>query len=271
MTAELFNGTVEVIGRLRTRHPFESFAFDDFLQHQISEDNVPKIRFWVHSPYIILGLQDARLPKLPYGLNYISDAGFDYIVRNSGGLGVVLDEGILNISLVLPKADFPYIEKGYDIMTELVTKMFPEGKIEAYEISASYCPGSYDLSIGGKKFAGISQRRIKDGVAVQIYLCVTGSGSERALMMKEFYRHAHAGDSTKFTYPVINPDHMASLNELLNADFSIEEVEKRALNALRDSGAVLKDYPVLNEEQKARYERFIGNMKERNKKYVTFD
>lgn len=90
-------------------------------------------------------------------------------------------------------------------------------------------------------------------------------------MMKEFYRHAHAGDSTKFTYPVINPDHMASLNELLNADFSIEEVEKRALNALRDSGAVLKDYPVLNEEQNAQYERFIGNMKERNKKYVTFD
>ena len=64
---------------------------------------------------------------------------------------------------------------------------------------------------------------------------------------------------------------MASLNELLNADFSIEEVEKRALNALRDSGAVLKDYPVLNEEQNAQYERFIGNMKERNKKYVTFD
>src|SRR5699024_12425718 len=126
MTAELFNGTVEVIGRLRTRHPFESFAFDDFLQHQISEDNVPKIRFWVHSPYIILGLQDARLPKLPYGLNYISDAGFDYIVRNSGGVGGVVDEGILNISLVFPKAEVQFIANGYDISKRMLKNMVSE-------------------------------------------------------------------------------------------------------------------------------------------------
>ena len=53
-------------------------------------------------------------------------------------------------------------------------------EIEAREIVGSYCPGSYDLSIKGKKFAGISQRRIRKGVAVQIYLCVNGSGSERA-------------------------------------------------------------------------------------------
>ena len=271
MTADFFNRPVEVIGKMQTAHPFESFAFDDFLQHQISEDNVPKVRFWVHSPYIILGLQDARLPELSYGLDYISDAGYDYIVRNSGGLGVVLDEGVLNISLVLPKADFPYIEKGYDIMTELVTKMFPEGKVEAYEISASYCPGSYDLSIGGKKFAGISQRRIKDGVAVQIYLSVTGSGSERARMMKDFYRDAHAENSTKFTYPVINPDHMASLNELLGTDLSIEDVEKRALDALRSMGAELEDYSGFDDEQEAQYEQFLRNIKERNKKYVTFD
>ena len=31
------------------------------------------------------------------------------------------------------------------------------------EIVGSYCPGSYDLSIDGKKFAGISQRRLKKG------------------------------------------------------------------------------------------------------------
>ena len=55
-----------------------------------------------------------------------------------------------------------------------------EVEIEAKEIVGSYCPGSYDLSIAGKKFAGISQRRIRNGVAVQIYLCVSGSGQERA-------------------------------------------------------------------------------------------
>ena len=90
-------------------------------------------------------------------------------------------------------------------------------------------------------------------------------------MMQDFYRDAHATDSKKFTYPVINPDHMASLNELLGPDFSIEEVEERALKALREMGAELRDYPVLNDEQQAQYEQFLGNIKERNKKYVTFD
>lgn len=270
MTADYFKGTVEVIDKTRTQHPFESFAFDDFLQHEISRDNVPKVRFWVHSPYIILGLQDARLPELSHGLNFFSDAGYDYIVRNSGGLGVVLDEGVLNISLILPKADFQYIENGYDIMVELITEMFPERTIGTYEITDSYCPGSYDLSIDGKKFAGISQRRIKDGVAVQIYLSVTGSGSARASMMQEFYRHAHADKSTKFTYPRINPHNMASLNEMLNTDFSIEEVENRALNALSAMGANLEDFPVLTDDQREQYERFLENIKERNNKYVNF-
>ena len=64
---------------------------------------------------------------------------------------------------------------------------------------------------------------------------------------------------------------MASLNELLGPDFSIEEVEERALKALREMGAELRDYPVLNDEQQAKYEQFLGNIKERNKKYVTFD
>lgn len=270
MASNYFNGTVEVIDKARTNHPFESFAYDDFLQHKISKDNVPKVRFWVHSPYIILGLQDARLPKLSYGLNFLSDAGYDFIVRNSGGLGVVLDEGVLNISLILPKVDFQHIENGYDIMATLIKAMFPEGTIEAYEISSSYCPGAYDLSISGKKFAGISQRRIKDGVAVQIYLSVTGSGSARASMMAEFYRHARADESTKFTYPRINSNNMASINELLNTNFSIEEVEGRALNALSSMGANLKDFPTLTDEEFEQYERFLENIKERNDKYVNF-
>ena len=64
-------------------------------------------------------------------------------------------------------------------MVDFINALFPEvaERIEAYEIVGSYCPGSYDLSIDGKKFAGISQRRMKNGIAVQIYLCVEGSGS----------------------------------------------------------------------------------------------
>ena len=87
-------------------------------------------------------------------------------MRNSGGLAVVLDEGVLNVSIILPEAKYLIdIPTGYEVMLAFVELLFPEadGKIEAYEIIGSYCPGSYDLSIDGKKFAGISQRKIASG------------------------------------------------------------------------------------------------------------
>ena len=70
----------------------------------------------------------------------------------------------------------------------LICKMFEDDdvEIETHEIERSYCPGKFDLSINDKKFAGISQRRVRGGIAVQIYLCVEGSGSKRAEMMRHF-------------------------------------------------------------------------------------
>ena len=97
-------------------------------------------------------------------------------------------------------------------------------RIKAYEIVGSYCPGSYDLSIDGRKFAGISQRRLRQGIAVQVYLCVEGSGAERAELIREFYEVGLQGEETKFTYPVIKPEVMASLEELLGMPLTVRDV-----------------------------------------------
>lgn len=48
----------------------------------------------------MLGIQDTRLPFLEDGVKLLEDEGYRVIVRNSGGLAVVLDEGVLNISLI---------------------------------------------------------------------------------------------------------------------------------------------------------------------------
>ncbi|WP_342387995.1 lipoate--protein ligase family protein [Salinicoccus bachuensis] len=247
-----------------TPHPYMSFAMDDVLQEMVSGDGVPKFRAWVHDPYIILGLHDGRLPHLMDGLSYLEDAGFDYIVRNSGGLGVVLDAGVLNVSLILSKSSVAQIDDGYDLMLELVRKSFPGTDIEAYEIEHSYCPGSYDLSIGGRKFAGISQRRIRQGVAVQIYLCVTGSGAERAEIMRNFYHSSRKGEETKFSYPEIHPEDMASLNELLGTDLTVDAVLERMLGVIRESGT-LEPLPDMDAAMRDRYHHHIERMKQRNR------
>lgn len=247
-------------------HPYQSFAIDDLLQEMVTADGIPKIRAWVHDPYIILGLHDARLPYLEDGLKFLDDSGYDYILRNSGGLGVVLDEGVLNISLILPKTAAPQIDDGYELMLAMVRSAFPESHIEAYEIEHSYCPGSYDLSIGGRKFAGISQRRIRQGIAVQIYLCVTGSGSQRADIMRDFYHRSKSTDITRFKYPDIHPEDMASLNELLGENYRVEDVLEKMLGVIDGFGGMLEDLPELDEAQQERYDGFLKRMKQRNEK-----
>jgi octanoyl-[GcvH]:protein N-octanoyltransferase len=215
----------------------QSFGMDDTLCASVGSGNVPATaRAWVHHHTIVLGIQDTKLPYLDEGINFLKDKGYDVIVRNSGGLAVVLDEGVLNLSLVFPEREKGIdINRGYDAMWDLVKEMFADynQEIEAREIVGSYCPGSYDLSVNGQKFAGISQRRMRKGVAVQIYLCVNGSGAKRAETIKNFYEQAKRGEETKSVYPEIIPTVMSSLADLLHVDLTIQDVMLRFLTVLK--------------------------------------
>ncbi|MEI4768961.1 lipoate--protein ligase family protein [Psychrobacillus sp. FJAT-51614] len=255
----------------KSRSALESFASDDLLCHLVGQGQSPAtVRTWVHDNTVVLGIQDHRLPFVEDAQNFLRSQGYAPIVRNSGGLAVVLDEGVLNISIVLSEIDKSIdIPTGYEVMLEFVRLLFPEaeGKIEAYEIVGSYCPGSYDLSIGGKKFAGISQRRLRQGIAVQVYLCVEGSGSERADLIRQFYEYGVQGEETKFSYPVINPDVMASLNELLGASFTVEDIVIRIQQMLHHLSTNVVSQSVTQEEMEL-YLFYLQRVVDRNKKML---
>src|SRR5699024_7771948 len=103
----------------------------------------------------------------------------------------------------------------YGAMVDFVRYMLSDltGAIEAREIVGSYCPGDYDLSIGGKKFAGIAQRRVRDGIAIQIYLDVEGNAQQRATLVKRFYDHSNKRQKTSFVSTPNEPKLKASLIE----------------------------------------------------------
>jgi octanoyl-[GcvH]:protein N-octanoyltransferase len=254
-----------------TFSPLISFATDDTLCASVGESmSEPVIRTWVHHHTVVLGIQDSRLPFINDGIAYLQKYGYEAIVRNSGGLAVVLDEGILNISLIFKEDKQISINNGYDAMVELIKTMFADKttKIEAREIVGSYCPGTYDLSIDGKKFAGISQRRVRGGVAVQIYLCVKGSGSERAALIKQFYDIAVNDSETKFTYPVIIPNTMASLNELLQLNLTIQDVMIRLLRTIKHNSSITIQTTQLFTEELPLYETNLERIKKRNEGFV---
>lgn len=247
----------------------QSFGMDDCLCASVGAGLSPATaRSWVHHNTIVLGIQDTKLPYLADGLQHLEERGYRYIVRNSGGLAVVLDEGVLNVSLIFPETENGIdINRGYDAMLALVAAMFADlnVEIEAREIVGSYCPGSYDLSIAGRKFAGISQRRLRRGVAVQIYLCVNGSGSERAQLIQEFYRLGKRQSETKFEYPEINPVVMASLSELTQRNLTVEDVMLRLLQVLRRNSEHLYA-GTLTEEEFPLFQSYHERVIERNQK-----
>ncbi len=248
-----------------------SFGMDDTLCSSVGSGMVPATaRTWVHDRTIVLGIQDTRLPHLKDALAFLKEQGYQYIVRNSGGLAVVLDKDVLNISLILPEQERGIdINSGYETMWELINYMFKEyGKtIEAKEIVGSYCPGSYDLSIDGKKFAGISQRRLRSGVAVQIYLCINGSGKQRAEIIKQFYAAGLQGETTKFAYPEIKPEVMASLAELLDVPLTVDQVMTKLLLALKDHAEFLFADQLQGEELPL-FESYYDRVVDRNEKIM---
>ncbi|WP_299094427.1 biotin/lipoate A/B protein ligase family protein [uncultured Metabacillus sp.] len=246
-----------------------SFAIDDTLCASVGKhESQATVRTWVHHNTIVLGIQDTKLPYLEDGLQFLKSMGYHVIVRNSGGLAVVLDKDVLNISLIFPDQEKGIdINRGYDAMLDLIRYMLGDNgkKIEAREIVGSYCPGSYDLSINGKKFAGISQRRLRGGIAVQIYLCVSGSGGERADLIRQFYELSLKNEQTKFIYPKINPDTMASLSDLLQIDLTVEKLLFELLTALKDHSHKLLPSSLTVEEQLL-FQQNLVRMIDRNEK-----
>ncbi|WP_107947570.1 lipoate--protein ligase family protein [Lysinibacillus parviboronicapiens] len=256
---------------MKYNSPLESFATDDTLCQLVGQlQSPPTIRTWVHDAAVVLGIQDHRLPYVQQGMKVLEARGYHPIVRNSGGLAVALDTGVLNISIVLSEqTEALSIDAGYDVMVALVKALFPEAadKIEAYEIVGSYCPGSYDLSIQGKKFAGISQRRLRQGVAVQIYLCIEGSGAKRAALIRDFYEVSLQGEETKFAYPQIVPSVMASLSELVDASLTVDTVVIRLQQILHDLAHEVHMEP-FHDEELTLYSFYLQRVLQRNAKML---
>lgn len=244
MTDFLTNSTYQVydssISALKTQ-TYSHFALGDALIRQVNTEDIPAIiHFWPIDQMIILGMMDTKLPYLDEGVSFLKNEGYQVCVRPAGGLAVVADPGIINFSLILqePANSKVSIDAGYEVMLRLIQKVLtPYNKeIKAYEIEDSYCPGKFDLSIDGKKFAGIAQRRFKKGIAIMIYLSVEGNQQRRGELIQTLYEKGMRGEETRWEYPAVNPDSMANLSDLLGVSLTVPQIKEMVLTALKEEG-----------------------------------
>lgn len=240
------------------------FALTDALLAYAGAHNQPILHFWPTTNLIILGMMDTKLPHFEEALHILEEDNKDFIVRNSGGLAVVGDEGVLNFSIILPETGDKrlVIDDGYAIMLLLIHNALKSygQTIEAYEIADSYCPGDFDLSINGQKFAGIAQRRLKNGIAIMIYISVNGNQQKRAELIKEFYAAGLQNETVKWNYPDINPQVMATLEDLLDTKITVKEMKNLLLHTIQDFNSSISagTYPKeLLESYEAAYQKMI--------------
>lgn len=212
---------------------FAHFALTDALITYAGAHEQPLLHFWQTDPLVILGMMDTKIGQFKQALPVFEEYQHQVIVRNSGGLAVVSDPGVLNVSLIYPsKEERLSIDRGYEYMLDFIQETFYPiypYEIKAYEITNSYCFGDYDLSIDGRKIAGISQRRIKDGVAIMLYISINGDQKKRAQMLKEFYDRGLDGSEPSGRYPDIHPEVMTTLEEAYGTPLSVNEVKSRML------------------------------------------
>lgn len=184
----------------------QAFALEEMLLHQVHWRNGvghPIVHIWQGGPSVILGYQDTRLPLIERALYALLEQGFSFFVRPSGGRLVVLDEGVLNIGMILPERSLRSVslKETFLWMANWLARAlhllgFP---VHIGEVHGSYCPGQYDVAIYGpfdeqthpiKKVAGIAQRRVESGVLLTAFLNMHACKPSRGEIARLFYRLA---------------------------------------------------------------------------------
>ncbi|MBA5746888.1 lipoate--protein ligase family protein [Aerococcus urinaeequi] len=221
------------------------FAVDDAILNAINQETFEAplaIHFWPTRPTVILGGLDTRLPDFNQAVTWLyEDQAILPIVRPAGGLAVVSDPNVLNLTLLMDTQNHAFtIDQAYEFIVALLQEMMDEHglTLEVGEVATSYCPGKFDVSINGQKVAGIAQRRIGHAVGIYLYMSITGDQTSRGQLVADMYESGQAAKDERGRYPNVNPSIMANLSDFAPID-TVEKFVDDLLTVIADAGVEL--------------------------------
>lgn len=212
------------------------------------ENAMAALHMWRHQKAVLLGARDAALPGSAKAIARLCTLGYAVAVRPFGGLAVVLDEGVLNVTLILPGS--PAMDEGFTALSAMLQGAFGTyGAIHVGEVAGSYCPGRYDLSLFGRKIIGIAQRRIAGAVAISAFVNVGPGTATREHVVNQFYKDCAEADlsgAATWTPPVITLGATGSICELVgSAALSVSDCSRMIIEEVAREGYVLLQPPAL--------------------------
>lgn len=148
-------------------HLVETFAAADVglsRQERLAEEvdgatRLPLLLTWRAPRALIVGRSDARLPHFVEAAERLLVEGWPVLLRRSGGGACPVSRGTLQIAIARPVTAATKIDAGYRELGGLVGAVLAGYGLtpQAGEIGAAFCPGRYDISLDGRKIAGLSQ------------------------------------------------------------------------------------------------------------------
>ncbi|PYI56233.1 lipoate--protein ligase family protein [Paenibacillus flagellatus] len=221
------------------------FAYDELLCGKVGEGSAPFVHIWRHEKAVVLGLRDRRLPNVEQAMEWLRLHGYQVGVRNTGGAAVSLDPGVVNVSIVMPnppgKLEF---KDDFELMYALVRESLSKLGLDAAkgEVAGSYCPGEYDVSVGGRKLCGISQRRRANAFIVNAFVNAEGHAIRRGELIRSFYEVATGGRAEP-DVPDVRPETMATLAELGGPGATVRTFVGAVVETLKQWGGTVGRHP----------------------------
>lgn len=240
-------------------NPQPNIDLDAHLGREVaSGKRVPLVRVWRSAKPFGIGVsrKDVASEDGAKARQTLLNQGISVIVRQTGGTAVPQGDGVIHLSLLFPRSAVrTTTDDYYRLLCDPLIAWFQSYGLEAYTgpLPGSYCDGSYNVLVDGKKLIGTAQAW-RGGLAgmtsshpgyILAHACITVDVDWplATLWMNRFYELAgdayRVDESTSVSLRSLTPDRWEGLNRADAAEQSAEELQKYLIRYYLDKGVKL--------------------------------
>lgn len=133
-----------------------------FGQQVAALEQLPLVRIWRSGARFGIGVsrKDVQGDRAENAKNALLQLGIDVVVRQTGGTAVPQGQGVLHVSMILPRTQQAVsTDAYYRILCDPLLEWLATAQLYGVtgELPGSYCDGSYNILVGGKKLVGTAQ------------------------------------------------------------------------------------------------------------------
>src|SRR3954471_13445768 len=174
------------------------------------------VRIWAPVPAVALSRLDQLRPGADAARAAASRAGVDAVTRVTGGHAVVVGAGSFCVGFAEPAVTFEGTQERDERLTAALIDAFAAVGVIAVrgELAGEWCPGSWSISSGGVKLAGLAQRAIKGAAWVEAVVDRTPDEATCELLAEVYAALGLA----------LDPATLGSVSEVAGREVSFDEL-----------------------------------------------